>query len=128
MGYPPLNRYKSAREICDKAVAMMKPGDPLAMFNCFGDPYLFYTNNSHIQVMRRLDELQQFLHSPERVFLFIQEKDFKSLSKSLEMPVFVLEKDSVGHRDILLFLIRTSSSAFCCRRVAQASSLLFLMK
>ena len=98
---PPLNRYKSAREICDKAVAMMKPGDPLAMFNCFGDPYLFYTNNSHIQVMRRLDELQQFLHSPERVFLFIQEKDFKSLSKSLEMPVFVLEKDSVGHRDIL---------------------------
>ena len=98
---PPLNRYKSAKEICDKANATMKPGDTLAMFNCFGDPYLFYTNNSHIQVMRRLDELQQFLHSPERVFLFIQEKDFKAVSKSLEMPVFVLEKDSVGHRNIL---------------------------
>lgn len=98
---PQVNRYKSAREICDKAVAMMRPGDPLAMFNCFGDPYLFYTNNSHIQVMRRLDELQQFLHSPERVFLFIQEKDFKALSSALEMPVFVLERDSVGHRDIL---------------------------
>ena len=98
---PLVNRYKSAREICDKAVAMMRPGDPLAMFNCFGDPYLFYTNNSHIQVMRRLDELQQFLHSPERVFLFIQEKDFKAISNALEMPVFVLEKDSVGHRDIL---------------------------
>ena len=48
-----------------------------------------------------IDELSRFLNSSERVFLFIQEKDFNKVSKSLEVPAFVLEKDSVGHRDIL---------------------------
>jgi hypothetical protein len=33
--------------------------------------------------------------------LFIQEKDFNKVSKLLEIPMFVLEKDSVGHRDML---------------------------
>ena len=98
---PILNQYKSAKEICDKANFVMKPGEKLAMYDFFGDPYLFYTNRNHIEILRGIDELRQFLHSNERVFLFIQEKDFKGVSQLLEVPIFVLEKDSVGHRDIL---------------------------
>ena len=98
---PILNQYKSAKEICDKANSVMKPGEKLAMYNFFRDPYLFYTNKNHIEALCGIDELRRFLNSNERVFLFIQEKDFKEASKLLGMPMFVLEKDSVGHRDIL---------------------------
>jgi len=98
---PILNQYKSAKEICDNANSVMKPGEKLAMYNFFRDPYLFYTNKNHIEALCGIDELRRFLNSNERVFLFIQEKDFKEASKLLEMPMFVLEKDSVGHRDIL---------------------------
>lgn len=98
---PILNKYKSAKEICDLANSVMRPGDKLAMYNFFRDPYLFYTNRNYIEVINGLDDLKQFLNSGERVFLFIQEKDFKKVSKFLEIPLFVLGKDSVGHRDVL---------------------------
>jgi hypothetical protein len=98
---PILNQYKSAKEICDKANSVMKPKEKLAMYNFFRDPYLFYTRRNHIEVLSGIDELRRFLNSNERVFLFIQEKDFNKVSKLLEIPTFVLEKDSVGHRDML---------------------------
>lgn len=98
---PVMNQYKSAKEICDKANSMIKSGDKLAMYNFFRDPYLFYTNRNYIEVINGLDALKQFLNTTERVFLFIQEKDFREVSKSPEMPLFVLGKDSVGHRNIL---------------------------
>ncbi|MBI2472276.1 MAG: glycosyltransferase family 39 protein [Planctomycetes bacterium] len=98
---PILNQYKSAKEICDKANSVMKPGEKVAMYNFFRDPYLFYTNRNHIEVLYGIDELRQFINSNERAFLFIQEKDFDGVSKLLEIPMFILEKDSVGHRDIL---------------------------
>lgn len=98
---PVLNQYKSAKEICDKANSVMKPGNKLAMYNFFNAPYLFYTNRNHVEVIHGLDSLREFLNSNERVFLFVQEKDFKKVSKFPGMPMFVLEKDSVGHRDIL---------------------------
>lgn len=98
---PILNKYKSAKEICDVANSVMRPEDKLAMYNFFRDPYLFYTNRNYIEVINGLDDLKQFLNSGKRVFLFIQEKDFKKVSKFLEIPLFVLEKDSVGHRDVL---------------------------
>lgn len=97
---PILDHYKSAKEICGKAKAMMKPDDRLAMYNFFRDPYLFYTDRNSIEVIAESDNLRKFLNSQERVFLFIQEKDFKKISKLPEMPLFVLERDSVGHREI----------------------------
>ena len=99
---PILNQYKSAKEICDKANSDMKPGEKLAMYDFFRDPYLFYTNRNHIEVLHGIDELRRFLNSNERVFLFIQEKDFNKICKLLEVPTFVLKQDSVGHRDMLL--------------------------
>ncbi len=48
-----------------------------------------------------LEDLRQFLNSDERVFFFIQEKDFNEISKSPEIHVFVLGRDSVGHRSVL---------------------------
>jgi energy-coupling factor transporter transmembrane protein EcfT len=98
---PVLNQYKSAKEICDKANSIMKPHEKLAMYNFFRDPYLFYTDRNHIEIISDLDNLRQFLNSDERVFLFIQEKDFSEISKLPEIPVFVLGRDSVGHRTIL---------------------------
>ena len=103
---PILNQYKSAREICDKANSVMKPGEKLAMYDFFGDPYLFYTKRNYIEVIRSLNDLKQFLSSTERVFLFIQEKDFKGVSQLLEVPIFVLEKDSC----------RSSGYPFCFKQ------------
>ncbi|BBO16409.1 glycosyltransferase [Candidatus Brocadia pituitae] len=99
---PVLNQYKSAKEICDKANSMIKPGERLALYNFFRDPYLFYTGRNYLEIIRGGDDLMQFLKAQERVFLFIQEKDFREVSKFPEIPVFVLAKDSVGHRDVLL--------------------------
>ncbi|MDQ1271731.1 MAG: hypothetical protein QG591_361 [Planctomycetota bacterium] len=98
---PVLNQYKSAKEICGKANSLMKSGNKLAMYNFFSDPYLFYTNRNYVEVIHGLDNLREFLNSNEPVFLFVQEKDFRKVSKLPEMPMFVLGKDSVGHRDIL---------------------------
>lgn len=98
---PILNRYKSAKEICDTVNSVVKPGERLAMYNFFRDPYLFYTNRNYLEVINRPDDLRQFLNTNERVFLFIQEKDFKEASKFLEIPMIVIEQDSVGHRNIL---------------------------
>ena len=98
---PVLNQYKSAKEICGKANSLMKPGNKLAMYNFFSDPYLFYTNRNYVEVIHGLDNLREFLNSNEPVFLFVQEKDFRKVSNLPEMPMFVLGKDSVGHRDIL---------------------------
>ena len=50
------------------------------MYDFFRDPYLFYTNRNHLEVLRGIDELRRFLNSNERVF-FIQEKDFNEVSK-----------------------------------------------
>lgn len=99
---PVLNQYKSAKEICEKTNAIIQPGERLALYNFFRDPYLFYTGRNYLEIIRGVDDLRQFLKGEERVFLFIQEKDFREVSKFPEMPVFVLAKDSVGHRDVLL--------------------------
>lgn len=98
---PLLNQHKSAKEICDKANATMKPYEQLAMYNFLRDAYLFYTNRNHIEVINGIEDLKKYLHSDERVFLFIRDKDFKKVTKSLEIPVFVLARDSVGHRKML---------------------------
>jgi len=81
--------------------AELKPGEKLALYDFFRDPYLFYTNRNRVEVIYGLDDLKKYLNLDERVFLFIQEKDFKKISKLLEIPIFVLGRDSVGHRDIL---------------------------
>ncbi|OQY97641.1 MAG: hypothetical protein B6D35_14510 [Candidatus Brocadia sp. UTAMX2] len=99
---PVLNQYKSAREICDKANSVIKPGERLALYNFFRDPYLFYTDRNYLEIIQGVDNLRQFLNGQERVFLFIQEKDFKEVSKFSEIAVFALAKDSVGHRDVIL--------------------------
>lgn len=98
---PILNQYKSAKEICDKANSVMKPGDKLAMYGFFGDPYLFYTNRNYVEVLAELEALKRFLNSKERVFLFIQKKDFDKVLKSFKTSLFVIGKDSVGHRDVV---------------------------
>lgn len=97
---PILNQYKSAKDICYRAKTVMKPNEKLAIYNFFRDPYLFYTDRNYIEVIYGLDNLKKFLNSQERVFLFINKKDFKEASRTLEIPMFVLEKNSVGHRDI----------------------------
>ncbi|MCF6147585.1 MAG: glycosyltransferase family 39 protein [Candidatus Kuenenia sp.] len=98
---PLLNQHKSAKEICGKANAIMKPDEQLAMYNFLRDTYLFYTNRNHIEVIYGLEELKKYLHSEERVFIFITEKDFKKVTQLSEIPAFVLARDSVGHRKML---------------------------
>ncbi|MBM4053532.1 MAG: glycosyltransferase family 39 protein [Planctomycetes bacterium] len=95
---PLLNQHKSAKEICDTANAVMKPNEPLAMYGFLRDTYLFYTDRNHIEVIHEPEDLKKYLISEEQVFLFIQDKDFVKITESLEIPVFVLAKDSVGHR------------------------------
>lgn len=98
---PILDQFKSAKDICLKAKAVMKPDEKLGMYNFFSDPYLFYTERNHLEIIYGLENLKNFLDSRERVFLFVQEKDFKKVSKLIETPLFVIGKDSVGHRDVL---------------------------
>ncbi len=98
---PLLNQYKSAKEICDKANAAMKPGDQLAMYNFLRDSYLFYTNRNRLPVIKDSEALKKYMHSNERVFLFIRDKDFKKVSESQDIPIFVIARDSVGHREML---------------------------
>ena len=98
---PMLNQYKSAKEICDKANSVMRPTDKLSMFGFFRDPYLFYTNRNFVEVIMEFEGLKRYLNLNERVFLFIQEKDFHEISKFPDMPLFVIAKDTVGHRAVV---------------------------
>jgi len=100
---PILNKYKSARELCNKANAVMKPEEPLAIYNFFRSPYLFYTNKNQIEVINNLKTLTKYLRRDERVFLFIKEKDFKKVLENIKEDIlFVIGRDSVGHRDMVL--------------------------
>ncbi|HHT9110458.1 MAG TPA: ArnT family glycosyltransferase [Candidatus Brocadiaceae bacterium] len=98
---PIVDQYKSAREICERAKAVMKPDEKLAMYKFFRDPYLFYTERNYLDVIDTEDNLRQYLSSNKRVFLFMQEKDYKKILRYQELPLFILERDSVGHRAIL---------------------------
>ncbi len=99
---PVINDEKSSRSLCQKANDIMQPNDTWAIYGFFKPTYLYYTDRNRIEVIHDIITLNSLLASTNRVLLVIQEKDLKKVTNELTSPVYILEKDGVGHRKILL--------------------------
>ncbi|MGR3311023.1 MAG: ArnT family glycosyltransferase [Candidatus Brocadiales bacterium] len=99
---PIINEEKSAEFICQKANEIMQPDDKLVIYGFFRPTYLYYTRRNQIELIHDVSTLNSLLASAKRVFLVIQEKHFKEVTNELTAPVYILEEDNVGHREILL--------------------------
>ncbi len=102
--YPLVNPYKSARYLSQEIVSRIKPGERLGYLGTnMTAPFNFYTGIVPIIELKKKEELDRFLQSPERVYSLLLYKEFVSLQKRLERPnMELIARRGVGSRDMVL--------------------------
>jgi hypothetical protein len=102
--YPLVNPYKSARYLSQEIVSRIKPGEKLGYLGTnMTAPFNFYTGIVPIIELKKKEDLDRFLQSPERVYGLLLYKEFASLQKRPERPPMeLIARRGVGSRDIVL--------------------------
>src|SRR5207245_2516577 len=96
---PALDHYKSARAFCDRVLSTVGES-PLAMYPDYHPTYVYYTGR-FIPVLRDREELRRFL-SAGRAYCLIEDDLYAAERRDLEPGVSVLDRQQIGHRDMLL--------------------------
>jgi len=104
VAFPAINPYKSAHFISQEITSRIQPGERLAIYGGFiTAPYNFYTGIVPILEIGKVEELDQFLQSEERVFCLLKFRDFVLLEKSSDkLEVKFIARRRVGGDDIVL--------------------------
>jgi 4-amino-4-deoxy-L-arabinose transferase-like glycosyltransferase len=88
--FPLVNPYKSARFLSQEAASLVQPGDKLGIYGLTPGAYVFYTGIVPIVELEKEEELARFLQSSERVYCFVDVKDFDAIQNKEKMPRFEL--------------------------------------
>jgi len=96
---PALDHHKSARLFSER-VATAVGEAPLAMYPDYHPTYVYYTRR-FIPVLRDRDALRRFL-AAGRAYCLIEEDVYAAERRALEPGVSIIDRQSIGHRDMLL--------------------------
>ncbi len=95
---PWLNGFKSARPFSARVVSRIS-GAPLGIYPDPNPAFAYYTARS-LRLLRRPEEVADFLASAEPGYCLMKESDFSALSKMI--PLMRIDAASVGHRSFVL--------------------------
>ncbi|MGR3317311.1 MAG: ArnT family glycosyltransferase [Candidatus Anammoxibacter sp.] len=99
---PKLNEKKSGRFFCEKIEKIIGDDGKFASFNFFRSTFLFYTKQKSINVIKNIEQLNEYLSIDERVYLLIKDYHFKTVINSIDPKLYILQSGKVGHRTMLL--------------------------
>ncbi|MFQ5714367.1 MAG: ArnT family glycosyltransferase [Candidatus Scalinduaceae bacterium] len=108
---PRMNEFKSPRNICNVYKKARDSNSEIAMFGGARTEYVFYTK-SLIKVVQNRDDLKRFFDSPKRMFCFIKAKDYDRILNKSEFPIYVISKEQVNSRIMLLLVNQKVSPPF----------------
>ena len=107
---PWLDVKKSARYFCENVNRIVGVDDKFASFNFFGATYLFYTGRKSIEVIQDINKLNEYFNPGEKAYLMLKESDLEKVRNSVNIKLYPLLKDSIGHRTIFLISNRSPES------------------
>jgi 4-amino-4-deoxy-L-arabinose transferase-like glycosyltransferase len=97
---PALDPHKSARAFCQRVLAAV--GDaPLAMYKDYHPTYVYYTGR-FIPVLRDAPQLREHFASPTRRYCLIEDDAFEAERRGFDLPLEVVDRQEIGHREMLL--------------------------
>jgi len=97
---PALDPHKSARAFSHRVLDVVGQ-NALAMYPDYHPTYVYYTGR-FIPVLRNSRQLGEYFNSPDLRYCLIEDDVFEAERRGLVVSLNVLDKQQVGHRDMLL--------------------------
>jgi hypothetical protein len=102
---PAMESFKSPRPFCEKIKTYLEQGGKWAMFRFYRAAYVYYTD-SFVKELEDEAALQAFLAQPTLSLVAMKEKDYDYLKDALDGKAFLVMKDQIGHRPMVLIANR----------------------
>ena len=102
---PAMESFKSPRPFCEKIKTYLEQGGKWAMFRFYRAAYVYYTD-SFVKELEDEAALQAFLAQPTLALVAMKEKDYDYLKDALDGKAFLVMKDQIGHRPMVLIANR----------------------
>ncbi len=97
---PALDPHKSARAFSQRVLAEVGQAE-LAMYPDYHPTYVYYTGR-FIPVLKSPRQLSEYFSSPTRRYCLIEDDVFEGERRTLAGPLDVLDRQQIGHREMLL--------------------------
>ncbi len=97
------NETKSAKPFCLKVLRYLRPGENLKMYHFYRPVYGVYTQR-FVDVVEDTDTvtLAKWFDSKEPVYVVTTEKEYLKIKDSFPRPIYILIRQWVDHRFIVL--------------------------
>jgi hypothetical protein len=98
---PRFNQLRSMKPFCRQILARMAPTDELKIWKFQSTGLLYYTGRQ-IEQIKKVDRFLQVYRTPHRVFMVVEEEDFKRLKGQVDVSFHLVERTKVGHQILWL--------------------------
>lgn len=98
---PKMEHFKSPRPFCEKIKEQLERGGQWAMYRFYRAAYVYYTD-SFVKEIEDEEGLKAYLAQPRLWLVVMKEKEFNRLKEDLISRAFVVTKDQIGHRPVVL--------------------------
>ena len=102
---PWVDQHKSPRNICDAYNSAKAPDSEIAMLGRAREEYVFYVNG-RITPLKNALELKRFFDTGKQMYCFVREKDYKSVLDTPDLDAYVVVRERVSSRVMLLLCNR----------------------
>jgi hypothetical protein len=89
---PVISPFKSPKDLSLRVKSLIPPGDPVVFYPRLREPVVFYTDRPAM-VIRRMEGMEEYLSSAEKVFCVMRVKDYEKLKKKLTMQTYVIDQE-----------------------------------
>jgi hypothetical protein len=96
-----MEEFKSPRPLCQEINAQLKNGGQWAMYHFFRPIYVYYTHR-FAKKLENEEDLKNFLEQKSPSLVIMRVQDYKRIKDSLGIQTYVLQRNKVGHRDLVL--------------------------
>jgi hypothetical protein len=98
---PKMEEFKSPRPLCQEINAQLKNGGQWAMYHYLPPVYVYYTHR-FAKKLENEEDLKNFLEQKSPSLVLMRVQDYKKIKDSLGIQTYVLQRNKVGHRDLVL--------------------------
>jgi len=98
---PKMEHFKSPRPFCEKIREQLDRGGQWAMYRFYRAAYVYYTD-SFAKELEDEEALRSYLAQPGLSLVVMKEKEYNRLKDDLVGKAFVVIRDQIGHRPMIL--------------------------
>jgi len=98
--FPEVNRYKSARPLCERLREEISPRDRVGIYGLEGADFNYYAGIPHLERIEGEERLLSFLRSPQRSLCIMRRRHYERIKGLL--PLEVVAEGKVGHRRLVI--------------------------